>query len=71
MQFTEILNILEGKSINEIKNKAILFDAYGCKGFNNYLINQKMVYNSSTNLINYKQYINSFNTNSKNNYIKQ
>ena len=64
-KYSEILNILGGKSIEEINNKAILFDKYGNNGFKNYLNNNNIRYNSSMknsnvffeNLLNYKKYI--------------
>jgi hypothetical protein len=72
-QYIDILNILEGKSINEIKNKALLFDTYGYNAFKDYLVSQKMVYDTKYNLLSYKKYINSFKSglDNKNLYMKQ
>ena len=64
-KYSEILNILDGKSLEEIKNKSILFDKYGLNGFKNFLDNNNIKYNSSQKnfnsffkyLVNYKKYI--------------
>ena len=76
-KYSEIMNILDGKSISEINKKATLFDKYGSNGFEQYLNNQKSAYNSTMaysgnifdHLLNYKKYIHSLKSN--NEYIKQ
>jgi len=74
--YLEIMNILDGNPIDEINDKANLFDKYGSNGFEKYLNNQQNTTTSNTyniyeNLLNYKKYISSLKIKNKYEYIKQ
>ena len=70
-KYSQIMDILGDKSVEEINNNAILFDKYGYNGFEKYLNYKKNINNSSISdtrnlyqyLLDYKNYIESLKLN--------
>ena len=55
--YSQILNILEGESINNLITKSKLFDKYGTKGFENFINNNNEISLSKNNLDNICKYL--------------
>ena len=55
--YSQILNILEGESINNLITKSNLFDKYGTKGFENFINNNNEISLSKNNLDNICKYL--------------
>jgi len=77
-KYLEIEYILEDESIEDINNKALLFDKFGSNGFQkfkNLIDSQETIFNSENNICNYlqnyKEYISFLKTNKEYNYFKK
>lgn len=57
--YSQILNILEDESINDLISKSSLFDKYGTQGFNEFIINNEFN-TSKTNLDDTVKYLNEY-----------
>ena len=78
-KYDEIMDILNGESIEDIQNKAELFDKYGMKNFKKFVNNScKDIYDETLNnknlfenLVNYRKYVNSLKFKKEYGYLKQ
>ena len=77
-KYLEIEYILEDTSIEDINNKALLFDEFGSNGFQkfkNLIDSEETIFNSENNIYkylqNYKDYISFLKTNKEYNYFKK
>ena len=77
-KYLEIEYILEDASIEDINNKALLFDEFGSNGFQkfkNLIDSEETIFNSENNIYkylqNYKDYISFLKTNKEYNYFKK
>ena len=77
-KYLEIEYILEDTSIEDINNKALLFDEFGSNGFQKFKIlidSEETIFNSENNIYkylqNYKDYISFLKTNKEYNYFKK
>ena len=77
-KYLEIEYILEDTNIEDIYNKALLFDEFGSKGFQkfkNLIDSEETIFNSENNIYNYlqnyKDYITFLKTNKEYNYFKK